>query len=57
MDKKKLDENSYIIHPEYKNKFRPGPAREIIKEVRNVHVREHAFLGMISIASAWVQGC
>ncbi|CAK0883325.1 unnamed protein product, partial [Prorocentrum cordatum] len=33
MDKKKADENTYTIHPEYKNKFRPGPAREIIKEV------------------------
>uniref|UniRef100_A0A6U6Z4C7 Dynein light chain n=1 Tax=Alexandrium andersonii TaxID=327968 RepID=A0A6U6Z4C7_9DINO len=32
-EKKKADENSYIIHPEYKNKFRPGPAKEIIKEV------------------------
>eukprot|EP00929_Paragymnodinium_shiwhaense_P075999 TRINITY_DN38971_c0_g2_i1.p1 TRINITY_DN38971_c0_g2~~TRINITY_DN38971_c0_g2_i1.p1 ORF type:complete len:160 (-),score=30.54 TRINITY_DN38971_c0_g2_i1:78-557(-) len=33
MDKKKAEENSYIIHPEYKNKFRPGPTREIIKDV------------------------
>mmetsp|Transcript_40362 Transcript_40362/g.73029 ORF Transcript_40362/g.73029 Transcript_40362/m.73029 type:complete len:125 (+) Transcript_40362:47-421(+) len=33
MEKKKADENTYVIHPEYKNKFRPGPAREIIKEV------------------------
>mmetsp|Transcript_67033 Transcript_67033/g.155584 ORF Transcript_67033/g.155584 Transcript_67033/m.155584 type:complete len:128 (-) Transcript_67033:133-516(-) len=31
--KKAADENSYIIHPEYKNKFRPGPAKEIIREV------------------------
>merc|ERR1739845_265609 len=30
---KKGDENTYIIHPEYKNKFRPGPAQEIIKQV------------------------
>jgi hypothetical protein len=33
MDKKKTDENTYIVHPEYKNKFRPGPVREIIREV------------------------
>eukprot|EP00428_Durinskia_dybowskii_P063003 CAMPEP_0170381090 /NCGR_PEP_ID=MMETSP0117_2-20130122/14223_1 /TAXON_ID=400756 /ORGANISM="Durinskia baltica, Strain CSIRO CS-38" /LENGTH=171 /DNA_ID=CAMNT_0010636637 /DNA_START=91 /DNA_END=604 /DNA_ORIENTATION=+ len=34
MDKKKADDNnSYVIHPEYKNKFRPGPAREIIQRV------------------------
>eukprot|EP00931_Biecheleriopsis_adriatica_P030693 TRINITY_DN1806_c0_g1_i2.p1 TRINITY_DN1806_c0_g1~~TRINITY_DN1806_c0_g1_i2.p1 ORF type:complete len:127 (+),score=26.85 TRINITY_DN1806_c0_g1_i2:77-457(+) len=33
MEKKKGEENSYIIHPEYKNKFRPGPTREIMKEV------------------------
>ena len=33
MDKKKGDENSYVIHPEYKNKFRPGPTKEIIRDV------------------------
>mmetsp|Transcript_130857 Transcript_130857/g.419658 ORF Transcript_130857/g.419658 Transcript_130857/m.419658 type:complete len:125 (-) Transcript_130857:115-489(-) len=33
MDKKRADDNTYVIHPEYKNKFRVGPTREIIKEV------------------------
>jgi len=32
MEKKK-EENTYVIHPEYKNKFRPGPVKEIIQEV------------------------
>ncbi|OLP91625.1 hypothetical protein AK812_SmicGene26678 [Symbiodinium microadriaticum] len=32
-DKRKGDENTYVIHPEYKNKFRPGPTREIIRDV------------------------
>lgn len=33
MEKKKGDENTYVIHPEYKNKFRPGPTKEIIRDV------------------------
>lgn len=33
MEKKKTDEHTYVIHPEYKQKFRSGPAREIIKDV------------------------
>mmetsp|Transcript_11156 Transcript_11156/g.32955 ORF Transcript_11156/g.32955 Transcript_11156/m.32955 type:complete len:135 (-) Transcript_11156:83-487(-) len=32
-DKKKAEDNTYVVHPEYKNKFRPGPAREIIRDV------------------------
>mmetsp|Transcript_106400 Transcript_106400/g.185050 ORF Transcript_106400/g.185050 Transcript_106400/m.185050 type:complete len:125 (-) Transcript_106400:192-566(-) len=43
MDKKKVDENSYIIHPEYKFKFRPGPAREIIKEVLQAKLEKAAY--------------
>eukprot|EP00927_Polykrikos_kofoidii_P052560 TRINITY_DN46431_c0_g1_i1.p2 TRINITY_DN46431_c0_g1~~TRINITY_DN46431_c0_g1_i1.p2 ORF type:complete len:127 (-),score=30.85 TRINITY_DN46431_c0_g1_i1:69-449(-) len=31
--KNKADDNTFIIHPEYKNKFRPGQAKEIIREV------------------------
>jgi len=33
MDKSKKEENTYVITPEYKNKFRPGPVKEIIQEV------------------------
>eukprot|EP00397_Hematodinium_sp_SG-2012_P044388 GEMP01049566.1.p1 GENE.GEMP01049566.1~~GEMP01049566.1.p1 ORF type:complete len:124 (+),score=20.26 GEMP01049566.1:65-436(+) len=32
MDKKK-EENTYVVQPEYKNKFRPGPIKEIMQEV------------------------
>jgi hypothetical protein len=33
MEKKKADENTYIVTPESKQKFRPGPAKEIMREV------------------------
>merc|ERR1712048_269212 len=33
----------YIIHPEYKNKFRPGPAKEIIKEVMQAKLEKQTY--------------
>eukprot|EP00746_Dinoflagellata_sp_MGD_P010629 gnl/MRDRNA2_/MRDRNA2_121992_c0_seq1.p2 gnl/MRDRNA2_/MRDRNA2_121992_c0~~gnl/MRDRNA2_/MRDRNA2_121992_c0_seq1.p2 ORF type:complete len:126 (+),score=21.54 gnl/MRDRNA2_/MRDRNA2_121992_c0_seq1:97-474(+) len=41
--KAKVDENTYVVHPEYKNKFRPGPAREIIKEVLHAKLEKATY--------------
>ena len=43
MEKKKPDENTYVINPEYKQKFRPGPAKEIIKEVLHAKLEKAVY--------------
>mmetsp|Transcript_4040 Transcript_4040/g.8133 ORF Transcript_4040/g.8133 Transcript_4040/m.8133 type:complete len:126 (+) Transcript_4040:60-437(+) len=44
MEKKsKSDDHSYVIHPEYKSKFRPGPAKEIIKDVLQTKLEKEQY--------------
>merc|ERR1711924_569743 len=43
MEKKKVEENTYQTHPEYKDKFRPGPVTQIIKDVLESKLQNEKF--------------
>uniref|UniRef100_A0A7S3XGP2 Uncharacterized protein n=1 Tax=Oxyrrhis marina TaxID=2969 RepID=A0A7S3XGP2_OXYMA len=43
MGKPKADENSYVIHPEYKHKFRPAQVKEIIRASLNQKLTGQAY--------------